>query len=61
MGGESAWQSFVAPLRGDGSILLVQTANRLAAEWELMAREILGKALHVQLPPLPDAYELSEM
>lgn len=48
-------------VRNDGSMLFVRPAGRPDVEWEMMARAMLGKALHVPLPPLPDAYELSEL
>lgn len=50
-----------AAVRGDGSLLFVKPAGRPAVEWELMARAMLGKALRVPLPELPDAYQLTEM
>lgn len=50
-----------AAVRGDGSLLFVKPAGRPAVEWELMARAMLGKALRVSLPDLPDAYQLTEM
>jgi hypothetical protein len=48
-------------VRGDGSLLFVKPAGRPSAEWELMARAMLGAALRVQLPPLPDPYQLTEL
>jgi hypothetical protein len=48
-------------VREDGSVLFVKPAGRPAAEWEMIARAMLGAVLHVPLPPLPDAYELSEL
>lgn len=47
--------------RPDGSLLFVKPAGRPVAEWELMARAMLGRALRVQLPPLPSLYELTEL
>ncbi|MCM8552274.1 hypothetical protein [Streptomyces sp. STCH 565 A] len=47
--------------RPDGSLLFVKPAGRPDAEWELMARAMLGRALRVQLPPLPSLYELTEL
>jgi len=50
-----------AAVRGDGSLLFVKPAARPAIEWELMARAMLGKALRVPLPELPDPYQLTEL
>lgn len=50
-----------AYVRGDGSLLFVRPAGRPAAEWEMMARSMLGSALRVPLPPLPDLYQLTEL
>lgn len=47
-------------VREDGSLLLLRPAGRPAAEWELMARAMLGKAFHVPMPPLPEPYQLTE-
>lgn len=48
-------------VRGDGSMLFVRPAGRPEAEWEMVARSMLGRALMVPLPDLPDPYELSEL
>ncbi|MFF9309953.1 hypothetical protein ACF1BS_03490 [Streptomyces sp. NPDC014748] len=48
-------------VRKDGSMLFVRPAGRPEAEWELTARAMLGRALRVQLPPLPEPYQLSEL
>jgi hypothetical protein len=50
-----------AYVRSDGSVLFVRPAGRPEAEWEIVARAMLGQALHVPMPPLPDLYELTEM
>ncbi|WP_234340023.1 hypothetical protein, partial [Streptomyces sp. NRRL F-3307] len=48
-------------VRGDGSMLFVRPVGRPEAEWEMVARSMLGRALMVPLPDLPDPYELSEL
>lgn len=50
-----------AYVRADGSLLFVRPAGRPEAEWEMMARAMLGQALRVPLPPLPSLYELTEL
>lgn len=50
-----------AAVRENGSLLFVKPTGRPAVEWELMARALLGKALRVPLPELPEAYQLTEM
>jgi hypothetical protein len=45
----------------DGSLLFVRPAGRPAVEWEMMARSMLGSALLVALPPLPEPYQLTEL
>ena len=50
-----------AYVRGDGSLLFVRPAGRPEVEWEMMARSMLGAALRVAMPPLPDLYELTEL
>lgn len=50
-----------AYVRADGSLLFVRPAGRPDAEWEMMARSMLGRVLRVPLPPLPDLYELTEL
>jgi hypothetical protein len=50
-----------AAVRGDGSLLFVRPPARPAAEWEMMARSMLGQALRVPLPPLPEPYQLTEL
>ncbi|MGW4825457.1 hypothetical protein ACWEP4_42940 [Streptomyces sp. NPDC004227] len=48
-------------VRKDGSLLFVKPAGRPEAEWEMIARAMLGRALRVPLPPLPGLYDLTEM
>ncbi|MFF1684625.1 hypothetical protein [Streptomyces sp. NPDC058254] len=48
-------------VRPDGSLLLVRPPARSAAEWEMMARSMLGLALRVPMPPLPAPYQLSDL
>lgn len=50
-----------AYVRGDDSLLFVKPARRPAAEWELMARAMLGAALRVPMPELPEPYQLTEL
>lgn len=47
--------------RADGSLLFVKPAGRPDAEWQMMARSMLGAALRVPMPPLPEPYQLTEM
>ncbi|MEU4154783.1 hypothetical protein [Streptomyces antimycoticus] len=47
--------------RPDGSLLFVRPAGRPQAEWEIVARAMLGRALRVPMPELPSLYELTEM
>ncbi|MFE2047955.1 hypothetical protein ACFXAS_05570 [Streptomyces sp. NPDC059459] len=47
--------------RPDGSLLFVQPAGRPAAEWEITARALLGRALRVPLPALPTPFEVTEL
>lgn len=49
-----------AYVRGDNAVFFVKPANRPAAEWELTARAMLGRALRVPLPDLPKPFELTE-
>jgi hypothetical protein len=48
-------------VRDDGSLLFVKPAGRLASEWEMMARSMLGLALRVPMPELPPLYQLTEL
>lgn len=50
-----------AYVRRDGSLLFVKPAGRSAAEWEMTARSMLGSALRVAMPPLPEPYQLTEI
>lgn len=50
-----------ASVRGDGSLLFVRPAGRPEVEWEIVARAMLGQALRVPMPPMPDLYELTEL
>jgi hypothetical protein len=50
-----------AYVRGDGTLLFVRPAGRPAAEWEMIARSMLGKALRVPMPDLPELYQLTEL
>jgi hypothetical protein len=50
-----------AYVRADGSLLFVRPAGRPAAEWEMIARSMLGRALRVPMPELPGLYELTEL
>ncbi|MFE0794727.1 hypothetical protein [Streptomyces mutabilis] len=47
--------------RENGRLLFVKPAGRPAAEWEMMARAMLGQVLRVPLPPLPAPYQLTEL
>jgi hypothetical protein len=47
--------------REDGSLLFVRPAGRPEAEWEMIARSMLGTALRVPMPPLPAPYQLTEL
>ena len=50
-----------AYVRSDGSLLFVRPAGRPEAEWEIVARAMLGQALQVPMPELPPLYQLSEL
>lgn len=50
-----------AYVRADGSMLFVRPAGRPEAEWEMIARSMLGRALRVPMPDLPSLYQLSEL
>lgn len=50
-----------AYVRRDGSLLFVRPAGRPAAEWEMIARSMLGQALRVPMPELPGLYQLTEL
>ncbi|MFE7727440.1 hypothetical protein ACFU5D_16795 [Streptomyces anthocyanicus] len=48
-------------VRDDGSLLFARPAGQRDDEWELMARAMLGAALRVPMPPLPEPYQLTEL
>lgn len=48
-------------VRKDASMLFVRPAGRPDAEWQMLARAMLGQALRVPMPPLPEPYELTEL
>ncbi|MFF7184682.1 hypothetical protein ACFZAR_05485 [Streptomyces sp. NPDC008222] len=50
-----------AYVRGDGSLLFVRPAGRPEAEWEIVARAMLGQTLRVPMPELPEPYRLTEL
>jgi len=46
-------------VRDDGSVLFVRPAGRPEAEWEMLARAMLGRLLRVPMPDLPEPYQLT--
>lgn len=48
-------------VRADGSLVFARPPARPAVEWEMMARFLLGKALRVSLPDLPEPYQITEL
>src|SRR5215470_7861470 len=50
-----------AYVRSDGSLLFIRPAGSPEVEWEIVARAMLGQALRVPMPELPDLYELTEL
>lgn len=48
-------------VREDGSMLFAMRQGQPAAEREMIARAMLGKALRVPMPPLPEPYQLTEL
>ncbi|WP_217235435.1 hypothetical protein [Streptomyces sp. AC555_RSS877] len=48
-------------VRKDGSLLFVRPAGRPDAEWQMMARAMLGRVLRVPMPELPEPYQLTEV
>ena len=46
-------------IRGDGSMLFAMRRGQPAAEREMIARAMLGEALRVPMPPLPEPYQLT--
>lgn len=49
-----------AYVRSGDRLFFVKPADRPVAEWELTARAMLGRALRVPLPDLPEPFELTE-
>ncbi|MBW8704397.1 hypothetical protein MBT84_32840 [Streptomyces sp. MBT84] len=49
----------IAVVKGD-KIRFILPAGRPDAEREIVARAMLGQTLHVELPDLPEPYQLSE-
>ncbi|WP_435643837.1 hypothetical protein ACR9VJ_26280 [Streptomyces sp. H49] len=50
-----------ACVQADGGMLFVRPAGRPDAEWEIVARSMLGQALGVPLPPPPEPYRVTEL
>jgi hypothetical protein len=48
-------------VRKDGSLLFVMREGQPVAEREMIARSMLGAALRVPVPPLPEMYQLTEL
>lgn len=48
-------------IRPDGTMLFAMPAGQNRWEREMVARSMLGQALHVQMPPLPAPYQLTEL
>jgi hypothetical protein len=48
-------------IRPDGSLLFLRPPARPDAEWEMLARAMLGKVLRVPMPELPAPYELTAL
>jgi hypothetical protein len=48
-------------IRPDGSLLFLRPPARPDAEWEMLARAMLGRALDVPMPELPAPYQLTEL
>lgn len=48
-------------VRKDGTMLFALRQGQPAAEREMIARAMLGRALRVPMPPLPDLYQLTEL
>ncbi|MEV6696265.1 hypothetical protein AB0M68_03755 [Streptomyces sp. NPDC051453] len=49
-----------AAVRPDGTLLFAKPPGRSAAEWDMLARAMLGQALRVPLPELPEPYRICE-
>lgn len=48
-------------IRDDGSMLFAMRRGQPAAEREMIARAMLGEALRVPMPTLPEPYQLTVM
>ncbi len=48
-----------AAIRGDGSLAFYLPPNRPTAEREIVVRSMLGQSFAVEMPDLPDPYQLS--
>lgn len=48
-------------VRPDGSLLFALRQGQPAAEREMISRAMLGRALRVPMPELPEPYQLTEM
>jgi hypothetical protein len=48
-------------IRSDGSLLFLRPPSRPDAEWEMLARAMLGRVLRVPMPDLPAPYQLSDL
>ncbi|PAZ15642.1 hypothetical protein CLM62_12665 [Streptomyces sp. SA15] len=48
-------------VRRDGTMLFAMRRGQPAAEREMIARAMLGAALRVPMPPLPEPYQLTEL
>lgn len=46
-------------VRKDGSMLFAMRKGQPATEREMIARAMLGEALRVPMPPLPEPYQLT--
>lgn len=56
--GEAKFTGYMAVLKS-GRLLMALPDGRPQAEREMVVRSMLGQAFHVQLPDLPDPYQLS--
>lgn len=48
-------------IRPDGTMLFAMPAGQNRWEREMIARAMLGQALHVPMPDLPEPYQLTEV
>ncbi|MFD7682891.1 hypothetical protein [Streptomyces sp. NPDC060187] len=48
-------------MHGDGGLLLAMRRGQSAVERDCVARDLLGYALGVPLPPLPEPYRVSDL